>query len=334
MSSNDELQGVKVFSSGKSINKKAPAKVVGDKSKAIGSVTLLDGTERYIQPMHSILLNYTFEDKKNWKYLKDLINIYLETYNEIGGDVSLIGDDIKVATEYEYWVSGKERSRRQDFLIEEGGDITYIEFQNDNKCSPPIQDRSIQYFGLGVGQKIGGISNQIWVLAKPVEELLHGQSMTCYKLLEERKGFAHPNKSYIMFVDLEKLANEYEGLEVQEMSKFLLNGKAKPEYNERAIDIAETLCNGFIDLKNNREVVEAMTLKEELERQAEERERIGREEGEQKGREEGEQRGREEGEQRGRLETAKSLLKENSPIDFIMRVTNLSREQINSIQSS
>ena len=283
MSSTDELQSVKVFSCEKTSDKKNKTTFIDDKSKAIGAVTLLDGTERYIQPMYSILLNYTFKDEKNWNYLKNLINIYLETYNEIGGKVSLIGDNIKVSTEYEYWVSGKERSRRQDFRVDEKDNITFIEFQNDNKCNPPIQDRSVQYFGLGVGQQIGGVSNQIWMLAKPVEELLHGQPISCYRLLDERKGFAHPNKSYIMFVDVHKLANEYEGLEVQEISKFLLNGKAIPEHNERAIDIAKILYNSFIDLKNDREVLKAMTLKEDLEKQAEERERLGREEGREEG---------------------------------------------------
>ena len=195
-------------------------------------------------------------------------------------DYKKLNSYIKVSTEYEYWVSGKERSRRQDFRVDEKDNITFIEFQNDNKCNPPIHDRSIQYFGLGIGQQIGGISNQIWMLAKPAEDLLHGQPITCYKLLDERKGFAHPNKSYIMFVDVHKLANEYEGLEVQEMSKFLLNGKAIPEHNERAIAIAKIINNSFIDLKNDREVLKAMTLKEDLERQAEERERLGREEGE------------------------------------------------------
>jgi len=80
----------------------------------------------------------------------------------------------------------KNKTRDQDLKMTEKEDnATYIECQNDANTQPPIEIRSVVYFGLGIGHNKGKLTNQIWLLAEDVPSVLHGKTFARYVLKDE-----------------------------------------------------------------------------------------------------------------------------------------------------
>jgi hypothetical protein len=171
---------------------------------------------------------------------------------------NIIKGKIEVTTQYEYFLDINKSTRTQDIRLDHE-DITYIEFQNKANTTPPVKTRAIEYFSLGIGHSKGKISNQIWLLAEDIKELLHGEIFTNYILKDTVTGNLYPNNSSILFVSLQQLSKQNN--EAGELSKFLLDEKIEPSYKE-VIKIIESFSDLFYIFKEDKEVRSVITVKE------------------------------------------------------------------------
>ena len=227
--------------------------------KPLGIIELEDG-DKEIFPMADLFLTYTFGNRANWKLLQSICNILLDSCKQQKPniDIDLIGDDVKIITQYKRLVSADtKKAKQQDIkIIEQKGskitdgmesseDIqtTYVEFQNEVNLKPPIEIRAVEYFGLSLGNSKGNRTNQMWVLAKDLDSVLHGETFTYYVLRDIVTGASYPNKSGIMFISLQKLSQDSKS-PAGELAAFLIGEDVKPK-NRDVIDIIDGFKNSF-----------------------------------------------------------------------------------------
>ena len=228
----------------------------------LGYVKLGNG-DMAIFPMNDILLNFTFQFREYWEALRSIINIVIMRYKLDKPDTLLetIDGDIEVLTQYKFLLAKDPKfNRRQDIKVTELGEgIYFIEFQNRAKVDMPISGKSVEYFGLAIGHAKGLPVNQIWFLAEPVPELLHGAVFSRYVLKDEITGRAHPESSGIMYVDLSKLSEEES--QAGELAAFLLGKNPEPQDPE-VKRVAAAFSTSFQVFRADKEVEEVLTAEE------------------------------------------------------------------------
>jgi len=228
----------------------------------LGYVELANGSKA-IYPMNDIFLNYTFEDDSYWEALRLTVNLLINAYRETKPDASVkpITGSIRVRTQFRHLLKTDGKTTRdQDIrIIEDEAETTFVEFQNKATTNPPIEIRSVEYFGLGIGHGKGKIVNQLWLLAKDVDSVLQGNAFARYILKNEVNGHVHPATSGIMYVSLSKLSKEKSP--VGELASFLLGLKPNPD-NEEAKKVAEALHASFKVFKTDKDVVDVLSLAE------------------------------------------------------------------------
>jgi hypothetical protein len=195
----------------------------------LGYVELENGSKA-IFPMNDFFLTYTFEKPEHWESLRLTVNLLIEAYKQMKPEsqVAPISGKIKVETQFRHLLNIQNTTRDQDIKLTEGeSDAHYIEFHNRARANPPVEIRSVEYFGLGIGHSRGKIANQIWLLAEDVDAVLHGKPFTRYMLKDEVTGNAHPTSSGIMYISLQKLSQEKSS--VGELASFFLGGISDPQ---------------------------------------------------------------------------------------------------------
>jgi len=225
----------------------------------LGYVELVNGSKA-IYPMNDIFLNFTFENSAHWEALRLAINLLIEAYKQQKPDTKVkpIEGNIKVRTQFKHLLDVKNISRDQDIkMTEDENEATYIEFQNRAKTDIPIEIRSVEYFGLGIGHSKGKLANQMWLLAKDVDSVLHRKIFTRYILKDEITGNNHPTDSGIMYVSLSRLSQE--NIPAGELTSFLLGKTTKPK-NEIVKNIANTFNSSFNAFKADKEVSKMLSL--------------------------------------------------------------------------
>ena len=227
----------------------------------LGYVELANGSKA-IYPMNDIFLNFTFEVEEHWEALRLAVNLLIEAYKQQNPDTKakLIKGSIRVRTQFQHLLDIQNTTRDQDIkLTEDETEATYIEFQNRARSDIPIEIRSVEYFGLGIGHSRGKIANQIWVLAEDVVLVLHGKTFTRYILKDEITSNEHPSGSGIMYISLTKLSEE--GGPAGELALFLL-GKLKNPENETVKKIAKAFSSSFEAFKRDKEAVNVLSARE------------------------------------------------------------------------
>ena len=226
----------------------------------LGYIELENGMKP-IYAMNDIFLNYVFENEENWEALRQLLNILLDAYRQIKPDtsLSLVEGDIKVETQYKYLLNAENTTRAQDIKMTAIEDITYIEFQNNAKTTPPIEIRAVEYFGLGIGHSKGKTANQVWLLADDLDIVLHGELFARYILQNEMTGKLHPGNSGIIYISLPKLSQ----LEspAGELAAFLL-GKVNDIKDEAVQKVTQAFNSGFDMFKTDKEVLKVMSARD------------------------------------------------------------------------
>jgi len=267
----------------------------------IGYIELPNGSKP-IFPMNDIFLNYTYDNPLHWETLRLKANIIIEAYRLCKPSTHLkpITGKIKVQTQFQYFLDKSNTTRQQDLkIVEDDTDETYLELQNRAKPDTPLDIRSVEYYGLGIGHSKGKLANQIWLLAEDVDTLLHGKTFTRYILLDEVTGKPHPSTSGILYVSLTQLAKE--NTLAGELALFLL-GKIKDPAHEAVKQIAQTYQISFQSFQNEKEVPSMLTL-------------------EQRGIEQGRAEGIVLGEVRLAQEAQKLLEEGVDPIEILRRIT-------------
>jgi len=244
-------------------------------SVPLGYINLPDGAKA-IYPMNDIFLNYTFENAEYWEALRESANIFIVRFMQYQPNTSAESIDgvIQGRTQYQHLLGNDNATRDQDLkIIEVVDNSTYVEFQNRAKPDVPVEIRSVQYFGLGIGHSGGKLANQIWLLASDVSAVLHGEMFTRYILQDEVTGNKHPANSGIMYVSLSKLSKE--DSVAGELASFLLGKLSEPKY-EAARKIADAFKKSFKSFKTDKDVAKMLSL---AERYAHDGEVIGIEKG-------------------------------------------------------
>jgi len=192
-------------------------------------------------------------------------------------------------------------------MIEDKGNLAFIECQNKAITVPPIPIRSVEYFGLGIGHSRGKLANQIWLLAEDVDAVLQGKTFAHYILKDEDTGHTHPSTSGILYVSLDKLSHE--NTPAGDLAALLL-GKEKSTTDENVSMILKAFSASFENFKSDKEVAFVYSLQERWTNEA-----------------------RIEGKEEGIIELVLKLIKRNRPIDEIVEDSGLSREYIESLMN-
>ena len=227
----------------------------------LGYIQLPNGAKP-IYPMNDIFTNYTFERKEYWETLREIANIIIDAYTALYPNTTLlpITGIIEVETQFQYLLNTQNKTRKQDVkLIEDLKKAVYMELQNRAKTDPPIEIRSVDYFGLGIGYSKGNPANQIWLLAEDVPSVLRGGTFARYVLRDEKTGDNHPATSGILYVSLTKLSQQ--DSVAGELALFLL-GKLNDPKHEIIQRISVAFRQSFGMFKEEKEVPEMLSLAE------------------------------------------------------------------------
>jgi len=295
----------------------------------MGYIELSNGSKA-IYPMNDIFLNYTFEKAAYWETLRTAINILIEAYalQQPKTKIKPIQGIIEVKTQYQYLLDIQNTTKDQDIkIITPNSEATYIEFQNRARPDIPIEIRSVEYFGLGIGHSKGKLANQIWLLAEDVEAVLHGQIFARYVLKDEATLASHPTESGILYVSLAKLSQE--DTPAGELASFLLGKATTPRHNNIQ-SITQDFISSFNNFKSDKEAVNMLSLYERAKSE-------GRSEGRSEGWSEGRYEGRQEGWQEGRLEginikaltIARNMKIADMDVQLISKLTGLTLDEVN-----
>ncbi|MCL2621059.1 MAG: hypothetical protein FWD97_09030 [Defluviitaleaceae bacterium] len=141
-------------------------------------------------------------------------------------------------------------------------DQVFIEFQNSPSTTPFISDRSLQYFGLGIGHNQDYKADQIWLLAqsneKVDEKLLDGEIFSNFTMKNEKNNIHH-NSSSITYINLSKLSRQSN--KAGQLAAVLLGREISTTYPE-----VERIAKGFKDafgaFKIEKEAPRMMTFAE------------------------------------------------------------------------
>jgi len=228
----------------------------------IGHIKLTDGVKA-IYPMNDLFLMHMFSNPDNWEALKLTANLIIDAYKQKKPTSKLkpIEGSVNVITQYKYLLStdGKTTKDQDIKAIEVSGSATYLEFQNRARINTPIEIRSVEYFGLGIGHSKGKLANQIWLLADDVDSVLHGNAFARYILKDEITDRDHPTASGIMYVSLIKLSNEQSP--AGELASFLL-GKITSPKDEAVAKIVNVFNASFIEFRDDKEVFRMLSLRD------------------------------------------------------------------------
>jgi len=228
----------------------------------LGYINLPNGAKA-IYPMNDIFLNYTFQSSQHWEALRLAVNLLIDAYilHNPTTCIKPIKGNIIVKTQFKYLLDTDGKTTRdQDIkMIEEAGNSTYIEFQNKANTRPPIETRSIEYFGLGISHSKGKLANQMWLLAEDLDTVLHGKTFARYILKDEVSGSTHPATSGILYISLTKLSQET--TPAGELAAFLL-GKDMNSKDEMVCKIINEFDNSFSGFKEDKEAVKVLSLAE------------------------------------------------------------------------
>ena len=284
------------------------------KGQPLGYIHLETGIKP-IMAMNDIFLNYHFDKKEHWEDLRSIINIFIADYiaKNLDTVATPVVGEIEVETQYKYFLNPDKITRNQDFKVT-GEDITFIEFQNKAHTTPPIKIRATQYFGLGIGHSEGKLSNQIWLLAEDVQEILHGQMYANYIFTDEASKAIFPQTSGMMFVSLQKVALQETNTTASELAAFLLGILDNHEAieNDEVKHIAKMFKTTFGVFREDKEAKSMMTMAERWQRDAKFE---GFLEGEAKGKTE------------ALIEAAFKIIKSGTPFQEAVQILGLSNDQ-------
>ena len=234
--------------------------------KPLGYIQLETGLKA-VTAMNDIFLNYQFEKKENWENLRSIINIFLGSYMEkFPGTVArLITGDIEVETQFKILLDPSAKQKSQDIKVS-GQDVVYVEFQSKTHSDPPIEIRSQEYLGLGIGHGRGRKANQIWLLGEDAERIFHGSRYSAYVLKDEATNINFPGTSYMMFVCLPRVAGEESP--AGELASFLLGraDTAEEITDPEARRVAEGFLTSFRVFCEDKEARHVMTVEERFTR--------------------------------------------------------------------
>jgi len=193
--------------------------------------------------------------------LRLAINIFIEAYKQKNPNTTarLVDGNIQVKTQFKHLLDTKNTTRDQDIKMTTTRDITYVEFHNRANTNPPVEIRSVEYFGLGIGHSRGKPANQIWLLAEDVESTLRGKTFARYILTDEDDNIMHPGNSGIMYVSLTQLSKEISP--AGELASFLLGKEINPQ-NEDVKKIVNAFNTSFKGFKSDKEVAGLLSLAE------------------------------------------------------------------------
>ena len=91
-----------------------------DKRTPLGHI-LLDSGEKPIYPTNDFFLNFMFDQQENWETLRLIVNIFFAEFNRQNpfAAVEPIKGEISIETQYLYFLHTTNRTKNQDFKIEE-----------------------------------------------------------------------------------------------------------------------------------------------------------------------------------------------------------------------
>ena len=230
--------------------------------KPLGSIDV-PGGQIAVSVMNDVFSNYHFTKEEYWEDLRTIANTYITGYADEYPKTTMetVKGKINVETQYVKFKNPDKKIDMQDFRLT-GENITYLEFQNEPRTKPALEERSAGYFGMGVAIAAGKTSNQIWLMAKDNDNLMHGRKCTYYVLADERTGKRHPNRSGIMFASLTKMSEE--DTPAGELSKLLLGlrGPSDSYRHGEVKRIAENFKKGFEAFKEDKEATNMLTFAE------------------------------------------------------------------------
>ena len=283
----------------------------------VGSFISSIGQEIKVRATNGLFTRQVFTKKGNEQLVKDYVNIFIQYILEHNSKSSLelLGDNIEITAEYNYYTKSKGINPSQDFKVKDGNKLLYLEIQTEVDKDNPLYGRALMYYALSFVEAIGTKfekKNQLWLCIKCEDSIVNNElAFEEYSLLGNTTGRLYPKTSSISIIDLSKLSSLNIISDAVDLAKYLIY--LQEPLRSKVKDISEKLQFNFEELKKDKERI---TELEEFNLAHYEGLSEGRAEGLAKGREEGRKEGFEEGIAKGVL----YLYKEVKNIDLILNV--------------
>ena len=223
----------------------------------IGSFISSIGQEINVRTINGIFTRYVFTKKENVPLVKKYVNIfidYIRKYNPISS-LELLGDDIEVTAEYNYYKQAAGFQPSQDFQIKEKNKVLYLEVQTEIDTDNPLFGRAMVYYALSFTEAIGQTyekKNQLWLCAICEDNIVNNDlAFEEYSFMGNTTHKLFPKTSSITVVDLRKLSEINNDEHAIHFARYLLS----PTYKlpENLSDISQKLQENFQELKKDKE---------------------------------------------------------------------------------
>jgi len=231
------------------------------KNKELGFIDLETGSKP-ILPLNHVFLNYTFDNKEYWETLREMINIIYRAYiaHYPRTSVTLTKTGITAKTEFaNYKDLNSTTPKRHDIRIESEDKFDYIDFQNKPSTEPPVEERSVEYYGYALTRGPSKPASNVWLINGSVDKLMQDNVFSNYILINEENNHRHSTISNILYVNLQLLAkvNNQAG----ELAAVLI-GEEKTPTDPKVMQILQSLEQSFKTFKKDKEARNIMTLRE------------------------------------------------------------------------
>lgn len=235
-----------------------------------------------------------------------------------------------------------EKERVVDLIVKSGNEYYEIEVNTSNGLAERF--RNLDYFMHFITSRNVKENKKYNLRAKFMQVNLSYNMDTYYSpktydLIEEYKIQTDSKKTFvnnfsILEINMDKVMKAWYDKKEESIQKYkyfiMLDLEERNVLNEfvRGDKLMEKYKDELLELNSDEEFVSKYTREEELEIMKNTAIDIAKEEGKEQGKEIGIEQGLQEGEAKAKIELAKKMLEKKMPIEDIMEITGLSKEEI------
>ena len=223
----------------------------------VGSFISSIGQEIKVRATNGVFMRYAFTDKDNQYLVKRYMNVfinYIRKNNPISS-LEILGDNIEITAEYDYFKSTKGATPKQDFQIKENNKLLYLEIQSTIDTKNPLFGRAIVYFALSFVEAVGETyekKNQLWLCMRCEDNIVSDEvAFEEYLFRGAMEGKVYPNTSSITIIDLQKLSRLTVDDPAIRLAQYLVNLTYVEDSD--VVDIITGLQKSFDKLKSNKQ---------------------------------------------------------------------------------
>ena len=225
----------------------------------VGSFISSIGQEIKVRATNGLFTRYVFTKKGNEPLVKRYMNvfIYYVLKNNSLSNLELLGDNIEITAEYNYYKNKRGMQPTQDFKVVDDNRVIYLEIQTEIDTKNPLFGRAIIYYALSITEAIGTTyekTNQLWLCVNCEDGIVDNSlAFEEYLFRGSITGKVYPKTSSITVIDLSKLSKSNLDFPAVRLAKYLVT--LEYTQNSDIQDIVTHLQNSFDEIKKDKQRV-------------------------------------------------------------------------------